>query len=74
LNENPTKPYVFVVGGSKVSTKLTIIDNIMNNASTIIIGGALSFTFLKSQGFSVGKSLVEDDMIDECKKIFKMAN
>lgn len=74
LNENPSKPYVFVVGGSKVSTKLTIIDNIMNNASTVIIGGALSFTFLKSQGFSVGKSLVEDDMLDECKKIFKMAN
>ncbi|MEO0288476.1 MAG: phosphoglycerate kinase [candidate division WOR-3 bacterium] len=74
LNENPLKPYVFVVGGSKVSTKLTIIDNIMNNASTIIIGGALSFTFLKSQGFSVGKSLVEDDMMEECKKIFKIAN
>lgn len=74
LCENPQKPYVFIVGGAKVSTKLPVIENLLNYASTIIIGGALSFTFLKSQRFNVGNSIVEDDMIDECKKIFKKAN
>ncbi len=74
LCENPQKPYVFIVGGSKVSTKLPVIENLLNYASTIIIGGALSFTFLKSQRFDVGNSIVENDMIDECKKIFKKSN
>jgi len=73
LNEKPKKPYIFIVGGSKVSTKIQIIDNIIEHASTIIIGGGLAFTFLKTQGFEIGKSLFEEDMISECNRIFSIA-
>jgi phosphoglycerate kinase len=73
LNENPKNPYVFIVGGSKVSTKIQIIDNILEHASTVIIGGGLAFTFLKAQGFEIGKSLFEEDMISECKRIYSIA-
>jgi len=74
LLNNPAKPYLFIIGGSKVSTKVNIIENILNYASTVVIGGGLAFTFLKSQGFDIGKSLFEPEMIQECQNIFKMAN
>lgn len=70
LHEEPQLPYVFIVGGAKVSTKIGIIDNIIDHASTVIIGGGLAFTFLKAQGFNIGKSICEDNMIGECNRIF----
>jgi len=73
LNENPKSPYVFIVGGAKVSTKIQIIDNILDHADTVIIGGGLAFTFLKAQGFEIGKSLCEENMIDECKRIYSLS-
>ncbi len=73
LINNPKKPYIFIIGGAKVSTKLDVLKNTLNYASTIIIGGGLAFTFLKSQGFEIGKSLFEEEMLDECEEIFKIA-
>ncbi|MFO8062157.1 MAG: phosphoglycerate kinase [bacterium] len=73
LTVSPEKPYVFIIGGAKISTKLNVIRQTMNYASTVLIGGALAFTFLKASGFNVGKSLLEEDMIDNCREIFKEA-
>lgn len=67
--ENPKKPYVVILGGSKVSDKIEVIDNLALKADYILIGGAMAFTFLKASGFSVGKSLVEDDYLDYCIKV-----
>ena len=64
---------IVVLGGSKISTKIKMLKNFINKSSHILIGGAMAFTFLKSKGINVGKSLVEDDMINEASKILKMA-
>ncbi len=73
LTCEPESHYVFVVGGSKVSTKLDVLKNTIKYADTILIGGGLAFTFLKSFGFEIGKSLFESDMVEECNNIFKEA-
>ncbi|MCK4524790.1 phosphoglycerate kinase [candidate division WOR-3 bacterium] len=73
LTCKPESPYVFIVGGSKVSTKLDVLKNTIKYADTILIGGGLAFTFLKSFGFEIGKSLFEPDMVKECDNIFKEA-
>lgn len=65
---NPERPYVVILGGAKVSDKLGVIQNLVEKADKIIIGGAMAFTFLKSQGLEVGKSLIEDDYISFCKE------
>ena len=62
--QNPKHPFVAVLGGSKVRDKIGIINNLMDVANTIIIGGAMCFTFLAAKGFSVGTSKMEEDMID----------
>ncbi|HTO23964.1 MAG TPA: phosphoglycerate kinase [Spirochaetia bacterium] len=59
--ENPAKPFVAVIGGAKVSTKIAVLESLLPRVSTMIIGGGMTFTFLKAQGHSVGTSLVEDD-------------
>lgn len=69
--ESPERPYVVMLGGSKVSDKIGIIDNLINKADNIIIGGAMAFTFLKADGINVGKSIVEDEYIEYCKKILE---
>ena len=61
---NPERPFVAILGGAKVSDKITVIENLIEKVDTIIIGGGMAFTFLKSQGYSVGKSLLEEDKID----------
>ncbi|MGD1010619.1 MAG: phosphoglycerate kinase [Candidatus Aminicenantales bacterium] len=58
---SPEKPYVAIMGGAKVSDKIEIIESLLNKADHILIGGAMAYTFLKAQGFGVGKSLAEDD-------------
>jgi phosphoglycerate kinase len=58
---SPEKPYVAIMGGAKVSDKIEIIESLLNKADHILIGGAMTYTFLKAQGFGVGKSLAEDD-------------
>src|SRR5699024_495655 len=57
--QHPARPYVVVLGGSKVSDKLGVIDNLLTKADTLLIGGGMVFTFLAAQGYSVGKSLLE---------------
>jgi len=64
LTESPQRPYVVVLGGSKVSDKLGVIDNLLGKADRLLIGGGMVFTFLRAQGHSVGKSLLESDQVD----------
>lgn len=71
--ENPTRPFVAVVGGSKVSGKLQALINLVEKVDKIVIGGGMAFTFLKAQGFEIGKSIVEDDLIEDAKKIMARA-
>ena len=61
---NPVRPFVAILGGAKVSDKIGVINNLLTKADTIIIGGAMAYTFFKANGFSIGTSLVEDDKID----------
>jgi phosphoglycerate kinase len=61
---NPERPFVAVLGGAKVSDKIEVVQNLMKLADSMLIGGAMAYTFLKSQGFPVGKSLVENDKLD----------
>jgi len=71
--ENPVRPFVAVVGGSKVSGKLQALTNLLNKVDKVIIGGGMAFTFLKALGYEVGASLVEDDLIDEAIDIMAKA-
>jgi phosphoglycerate kinase len=64
LTETPERPYAVVLGGSKVSDKLGVIDNLLNTADRLLIGGGMVFTFLKAQGHEVGQSLLEEDQLD----------
>lgn len=70
---NPKRPLVAIIGGSKVSSKIAVLTNLLDKVDTMLIGGAMSFTFLKAKGYNVGKSLVEDDKIDIAKEIMKKA-
>jgi phosphoglycerate kinase len=69
LREHPTRPFVAVLGGSKVSDKLKVIDALLGVADELLIGGGMCFTFLKAQGHHIGSSLCEDDMVDRCKEL-----
>ena len=73
---NPTRPFVAILGGAKVSDKIKVIDNLLTKVDTLIIGGGMAYTFLKAQGYSIGNSLLEADkldysleMIDKAKKL-----
>jgi len=70
---NPDRPLVAILGGAKVSDKIEVIENLMKLADAMLIGGAMAYTFLKSQGLPVGKSLVEDDKLDLARKILAEA-
>ncbi|GFG76103.1 phosphoglycerate kinase [Mycobacterium botniense] len=69
LTKSQQRPYAVVLGGSKVSDKLGVIESLATQADSIVIGGGMCFTFLAAQGFSVGKSLLEADMIDTCQRL-----
>jgi phosphoglycerate kinase len=73
LLKNPARPFVAVVGGSKVSGKLQALINLLPKVDKMIIGGGMAFTFLKAQGYEIGKSLVEDDLIEEALHIMNEA-
>ncbi|HWU24125.1 MAG TPA: phosphoglycerate kinase [Nocardioides sp.] len=73
LTESPERPYVVVLGGSKVSDKLGVIDNLLGKADKLLIGGGMVFTFLKAQGHEVGKSLLEEDQIPTCLEYLERA-
>ena len=69
LTENPDRPYGVVLGGAKVSDKIGVIKNLLGKVNVLAIGGGMLFTFLAAQGYEIGKSLVEVDLIDEVKKL-----
>ncbi|WP_024790688.1 MULTISPECIES: phosphoglycerate kinase [unclassified Lebetimonas] len=73
LLKKPVRPFVAVVGGSKVSGKLQALINLLEKVDKMIIGGGMAFTFLKALGYDIGKSLVEEDLIDEALKIMSEA-
>ncbi len=73
LTVDPERPYVVVLGGSKVSDKLGVIDNLLGKADKLLIGGGMVFTFLKAQGHEVGKSLLEDDQLEICRSYLERA-
>ncbi len=67
LTEDPERPYAVVLGGSKVSDKLTVIEALLPKVDTLLVGGGMCFTFLKAQGHDVGSSLLEADQVDVCR-------
>jgi phosphoglycerate kinase len=71
LTSSTERPYAVVLGGSKVSDKLAVIENLATKADSLVIGGGMCFTFIASQGVSVGSSLLEDSMIDTCRKVLE---
>lgn len=73
LTQNPERPYAVVLGGSKVSDKLGVIDHLLPNVNKLLVGGGMVFTFLAAQGFKVGSSLLEQDQIETCQNYLKRA-
>ena len=73
LTVDPARPYVVVLGGSKVSDKLGVIDNLLGKADRLLIGGGMVFTFLEAQGHEVGKSLLEEDQLDTVRSYLQRA-
>ena len=71
--ENPARPFVVILGGAKVSDKIKVIDRLLEKADTILIGGAMAYTFKLAQGFKVGKSLVEPDKVEVAKAALEKA-
>lgn len=71
--EDPVRPFVAILGGAKVADKLNVINNLIEKCDTLIIGGGMAYTFLKAQGYEVGKSLVDDSKIDYCKEMIEKA-
>jgi phosphoglycerate kinase len=71
--EKPEHPFVVILGGAKVSDKIEVIDNLLKSADAILIGGAMAYTFLKSQGVETGRSLVEDDRLDLARELLSRA-
>ncbi len=70
---NPQRPFVAILGGSKVSSKISVINNLLDKVDTLIIGGGMAYTFMKAQGEEVGKSLLEPDYIDYANDMLKKA-
>ena len=70
---NPARPFVAILGGSKVSSKISVINNLLDKVDTLIIGGGMAYTFMKANGYEVGKSLVDDEKIDYCKEMMQKA-
>ena len=71
--ENPARPFVTILGGAKVADKLNVIENLLNKADTLIIGGGMAYTFLAAKGYGVGKSLLDEEKISDCKDMLKKA-
>ena len=70
---NPERPFVAILGGAKVSDKLNVINNLLEKVDTLIIGGGMAYTFLAAQGYTVGKSLLDESKIDYCKEMMAKA-
>jgi phosphoglycerate kinase len=73
LVSSPPKPFVAIIGGAKVSSKIAVLESLLKNASALVIGGGMAYTFLKAQGHGIGASLVEDDFIKTAKDLLSAA-
>jgi len=71
--KNPAKPFVAIIGGAKVSSKIGVLKNLISKVDALLIGGGMAYTFLKAKGISVGASLVEEEMLEEAKNILQTA-
>ena len=71
--ENPVRPFVTILGGAKVADKLNVIENLLNKADTLIIGGGMAYTFLAAKGYGIGTSLLDSEKIDYCKDMLARA-
>ncbi len=71
--KDPAKPFVAIIGGAKVSSKIAVLESLLPNCTTLVIGGGMSYTFLKAQGHQIGKSLVEDDYISTAGEMLQAA-
>ena len=71
--ESPKRPFTVIIGGKKIADKVAVLDNLLTLADTIIIGGGMTYTFVKSQGGKVGNSIVDNNMIDYCAGVLKTA-
>ena len=71
--ENPVRPFVAILGGAKVADKLAVIDNLLNKCDTLIICGGMAYTFLKAQGYEIGKSLLDESKLDYCNEMMAKA-
>lgn len=71
--ENPARPFVNILGGAKVEDKLAVIDNLIEKADVLIIGGGMAYTFLRAQGFEVGQSIVDESKIEYCRNMISKA-
>ena len=71
--ENPQRPFVAILGGAKVSDKINVINNLLEKVDTLIIGGGMSYTFQKAQGYTIGTSLLEEDKLDYAKEMIEKA-
>ncbi len=71
--ESPVRPFVAILGGAKVSDKINVINNLLEKVDTLIIGGGMAYTFLKAQGYTIGKSLVEEDKVEYAKEMLAKA-
>lgn len=71
--KNPARPFVAIIGGAKVSSKIAVLESLLGKVDRMIVGGGMAYTFLKAKGLSVGSSLVEEDMIETARKILQKA-
>jgi phosphoglycerate kinase len=71
---NPERPFTAIIGGSKISSKITVLKNLVKKVDTLVIGGGMAFTFLKAQGGQIGKSICEDDQLETAREIINLAD
>ncbi len=72
--ENPAQPFIAIIGGAKVSTKIAVLESLLPRVSVLIIGGGMAYTFLKAEGIGIGKSLVEEDLLETAKSLLKKSD
>jgi phosphoglycerate kinase len=71
--ENPEQPYAAIIGGAKISSKMAVLENLLSKVDKLLLGGGMANTFLKAEGFNVGASLVEDDFLEQARRVMRQA-
>src|SRR3970040_1331794 len=71
--QDPQRPYAAIIGGAKISGKIAVLESLLERVDKLLIGGGMANTFLKAEGFNVGESLVEDDFLDQARRVMERA-